>query len=701
MLVSNTHTDNAKADVAPKIAACRNALYLTEPQIDREALKSAKGNRVDGTCEWIKSNVTYQSWLDGDTNLLWISGGPGRGKTMLSIFLTEELETLAQGSENMMVLFLFCKNEDEKRNTAVNILRGLVYQIVTKRPGLIERHALSSFESPERSRDTLSSLEALWIIFRKLIQDPDLCVTFCVVDGLDECDDSSSRTLVAKLVNFFSSQDSQPTKNAFRLAIVSRKISGLEQAAQVRLDPDNEESVSSDIAQFISVKVQELSRIEGFGDQFLNTVRTALLKRAGGTFLWVGFVINELSKKRTATEVLEALDAMPAGLPAMYSRMLLQIPPSTRPTSVAVLRWVTMAYRPLTLRELAAAVGIQSLPLLSVKQAITDQITLCGPFLMVDQDEVRLIHQSARDYLLRKEPDENPVLEEFRMKSEKAHLELARKCLDYIQNSSGLEPPEFALLERPLLSYASLQWPEHARDCCTHATGLLDQKSPFFQEKSTLRKKWVAYYYTANSGMWSWDRPPFDLLQIACWFGIAAWVPLLAKKSWKSRFLNPANKRNMGRQLPLVIAAEKGHDNVVKLLLATGRAAVKVKDEWHSTPLSYAASNGHKAVVELLLSLPQVDADSRDLGRKTPLMYAAGGGHIAVVKLLLATGKVNADARDFEQQTSLSLAAMGGHEAVVKLLIATGQVDVDARDYRAKTPCYWPLMVDTSPSSGY
>src|SRR4051794_27706260 len=86
-----------------KTAACRNALYLTDPTVGRENLRSAKGKRVEGTCEWIKINRIYMSWISGDTNLLWISGGPGKGKTMLSIFLTEELEKISQRSKNTIL----------------------------------------------------------------------------------------------------------------------------------------------------------------------------------------------------------------------------------------------------------------------------------------------------------------------------------------------------------------------------------------------------------------------------------------------------------------------------------------------------------------------------------------------------------------------------------------------------------------------
>src|SRR6266702_5260426 len=110
MIVSNQQTDRTLIDADKETADCRNALYLTNPHVDRENLRSAKRTRVAGTCEWIRNNSMYQSWLDGNTQLLWISGGPGKGKTMLSIFLTEELESISQKLENATLLFFFCSN---------------------------------------------------------------------------------------------------------------------------------------------------------------------------------------------------------------------------------------------------------------------------------------------------------------------------------------------------------------------------------------------------------------------------------------------------------------------------------------------------------------------------------------------------------------------------------------------------------------
>jgi hypothetical protein len=101
-------------------------LFLTDSCDDRDRLTHVKGSRVEGTCEWIKTNKLYNSWLHSQSQLLWLSGGPGKGKTMLSIYLAEELAQCVKDLQDALFMQFFCDNKDEKRNTAIAIVRGLI-----------------------------------------------------------------------------------------------------------------------------------------------------------------------------------------------------------------------------------------------------------------------------------------------------------------------------------------------------------------------------------------------------------------------------------------------------------------------------------------------------------------------------------------------------------------------------------------------
>jgi hypothetical protein len=106
-----------------------------------------------------------------------------------------------------------------------------------------------------------------------------------VLDGLDECEENTLRVLLLRIVSLLSADVPSSTRGAFKLAIVSRDMLGLQDCTRIRLDPDNDAKVVSDIDPFVSARVAELSGIEGLSHNFRTSVQTTLLERAEGTFL--------------------------------------------------------------------------------------------------------------------------------------------------------------------------------------------------------------------------------------------------------------------------------------------------------------------------------------------------------------------------------------------------------------------------------
>jgi ankyrin repeat protein len=68
------------------------------------------------------------------------------------------------------------------------------------------------------------------------------------------------------------------------------------------------------------------------------------------------------------------------------------------------------------------------------------------------------------------------------------------------------------------------------------------------------------------------------------------------------------------------LAAENGHEAMVKMLLDTGQVDLDAKDKNGQTPLSLAARNGHEAVVKMLVDTGKVDVDAEDEGGWTPVV---------------------------------------------------------------------------------
>ena len=142
---------------------------------------------------------------------------------------------------------------------------------------------------------------------------------------------------------------------------------------------------------------------------------------------------------------------------------------------------------------------------------------------------------------------------------------------------------------------------------------------------------------------------------------------------------------------PLMLAADFGHLEVVRSLLEAGASCNQARTNDGTTSLILAAENGHSndhlEVVRLLLETrASIDLAATDDGT-TPLMSATEYGHLNVVRLLLEARAHCDQARTSNGKTPLHLAAEEGNLEVVRLLLHADACD-EARTHHNETPLH-------------
>lgn len=384
---------------------CLNYFAVTDPRDIKTNIHQTRGAALKECYEWIFDHHQFQCWRDSDdSQVLWVKGDPGKGKTMLLCGIIDELcptTKLADPQAKSLLSFFFCQATDPKLSNAYAVLRGLIYILVKQQP-LFVSHVQERFrDTGEPHFGDGDAWAALCNIFLDMLRDSSMGKIYLVVDALDECVQDQG-----KLLQFIL----QETKNIPRVKWIISSRNHVQQRKRLVESQsilslelqENAEAVSVAIRAYISNRLAELESLED-NDTLLEHVQWTLEKKAEGTFLWVALVVQEL-QGLDSWDVKQAVDDVPTGLDDIYERMIDHIntlAAQSREYCQLVLSAATLAYRPLQLLELGVVSGLPGEIAGNAKNLMTI-IKRSGSFLTVRDECIYFVHQSARDYLIGK-----------------------------------------------------------------------------------------------------------------------------------------------------------------------------------------------------------------------------------------------------------------------------------------------------------
>ena len=89
---------------------------------------ASDGNYVVEACSWITDQQLYLDWLGTSSKqVLWIRGGPGKGKTFMSIYITFQLEKRVQNRKSGLAIWHLFDTENESNNSAEAAVRSMIW----------------------------------------------------------------------------------------------------------------------------------------------------------------------------------------------------------------------------------------------------------------------------------------------------------------------------------------------------------------------------------------------------------------------------------------------------------------------------------------------------------------------------------------------------------------------------------------------
>jgi hypothetical protein len=429
------------------------ALQCPDPFFVKNQLKESKDKLIFKAIEWIFQSRQYCLWQDDhDVRLLWIKGGAGKGKTMMTIGLIEQLSQ----EDSSIITYFFCQNADYQLNSIEGIIRGLIRQLIRQRKELLQFLESRWDATTAQFRENVSSWRILWDIFSEMITHCGRQRVYVVVDALDECQGEGMAELLRIIVR------TGLDYSHVRWLLTSRPLDDADRellttAEQVGIGLElNSDHLDAAIKTYVKEKVRFLYPPNDVGQRISQQLGTELLQRAEGTFLWISLACKMLEddgsgERMPPSKALLAIQDLPPGLHSLYKQIFQQVLKG-KVTIVngclRLLKVMMLVFRPLNRAEVFSVTG------LSEEEVSSEKIIgRCASFIKTRGSTIEFVHQSSRDFLA------GSSLFTY---DNYGHGDIALSCLSFM---STVLVPNTVGLPLPLPNSGPLSKPLEARNC--------------------------------------------------------------------------------------------------------------------------------------------------------------------------------------------------------------------------------------------
>ncbi|KAG8525640.1 uncharacterized protein KY384_000400 [Bacidia gigantensis] len=595
-----------------------------------------------------------------------------------------------------VVAFFFCRFDNHESVQAKTINGSIARQLVMDLPAA----TLQDFVG----KDT-NGVVSISVLERTL--DPSRQY-FIVLDGLDECKEVEIKDVteffyglllspVLRVKIFWSSR---PNANVW---LTEKSL------ARQRINLESikyRDMVAHDICKFLRVTLEgylegDTPKLEINDPSLALTIRDHLERKAQGMFLWVKYQLQTLCKKKSDTEILDALDHLPRDLPQTYERILSQYnEPDDIEIGQRIFRWTAIAKRPLTVDELQEAIVIQ--PLQETRDShscinnMQKALACCGNLVFVDEEKqtIHFTHSSVRQYLLSDSIEAS--LKDYSIDVEKTESEAGAICVTY------LNFPEFEKqIARPVRRSIN---PSNITSTVVRnslSPGTTANKIALrFLREDTKSSKSVQRLFEEASGDTEQHRQQSLLRQFAFksyaerfWLDhtkedfdlypklLRLWYKLIQEAGWRDTLSGVPwtidDWNNRTDKVMHWIAANK-HCSLAKQMFASEG----LHEENIEILIKGAASRGFLRLLTITLDSGRASQPSLDAA----LLSGAGAGHIAIVETLLQKkANVNAIAKDTCARKLLPALSKDVQPVRVQLLIQERAKINFATSYKCRT----------------
>ena len=423
----------------------------------------------DGTLDSHPSWSNHIQWLrnsDSHTNLYWVTGKAGSGKSTLMKYLCdspatkEHLEAWADPAQLVFASCFFWNPGTKIQKSLTGLLLSLLHGVLSQCHDLMQTASPWRWQAYDLGASSLSpwSTTELLDALRAIVFDPESKVRFAFyIDGLDEYEgDDAARSAIIDLFQDIASTDCS------KLCISSRPWLIFEDAFERGPSLRLEELTQNDVTRYITDKLGgnlKFRRLSASHPTECTALIRTIVDKAAGVFLWVFLVVRLLSQgfqnEDDIVDLQRRLDLIPSDLEDFFARMIgtldsFYLEQAARLFKIALtaettVTLLTYAYTQERDPEYAIKAKVKHLPqeegverLMSMKRLLNSR---CKGLLEAHEEEaggifvsptVHFLHRTARDFLLKSA--KNTKLDPYMTESYDVNTELCKAYLAQIKS---------------------------------------------------------------------------------------------------------------------------------------------------------------------------------------------------------------------------------------------------------------------------
>jgi AAA ATPase domain len=400
----------------------------------------------------------FKDWLISDSQLYWVTGKPGSGKSTLMKYIcypeegddqakakapsrcTKFLREWARNCHLIIGSFFFWNSGMPLQMQQEGLLRTLLVQILGQIPHLIQTatprrwEALCLINEDPLDWSNKELQQMLRLAIKNLAEDEKLCL---FVDGLDEFDGDHGA-----LVSLFKELVQNPS---VKLCVSSRPWLVFEDAFQHTPSLRLQDLTYSDIKLYVSSHMDKDLGFELLSKRepaYASELVENIVEKASGVFLWVRLavfsIVNGMGHGDRISDLQKRLDALPTELEELYDRILLSLDPFYLEHTAHLFKFVQQSIVPPSVQLLAFADDVdcwrtaieREVQPISSEEADVLQETMrrrinsrCKGFLEIDKGQKLPIAQKSPEPVTEEPVDWDPCTVQYLHRTVKDYIE--------------------------------------------------------------------------------------------------------------------------------------------------------------------------------------------------------------------------------------------------------------------------------------